>query len=157
MGVVGNFSHVLCARLYVQPPQPSLSSYTYDSLYPIATGSGDQATELPDVVGDDNQEIRKANLVPPNTTTGEKGATDSEEREKPMVADSGSQQEEAGRAKEAQEAAVPEKLQNDDQWYKRWFFKLFPKLRKGVWGGGGCVNFCQHDMEFPIQLRSKGN
>ena len=114
------------------------------SLYPIATGSGDQAIELPDVAGDDHQEIdeaEKANLVPANTTTGEKGANNSEEREKPMVADSGLQQEEAGRAKEAQEAAVPEKLQDDDQlaeiWYKRWFFKFFPKLRKGR-----CVCVC---------------
>lgn len=36
----------------------------------------------------------------------------------------------------ASEAAVPEKLQDDDQfaeiWYKRWFFKVFPQLRRGV-------------------------
>ena len=40
------------------------------------------------------------------------------------------------RAREA--AAAPEKLQDEDQfaeiWYKRWFFKLFPMLRRG-----GCV------------------
>ena len=38
---------------------------------------------------------------------------------------------------EAQEAAVPEKLQDEDQfaeiWYKRWFFTVFPMLRRGVW------------------------
>ena len=39
-------------------------------------------------------------------------------------------------ASEAQEAAVPEKLEDDDQfaeiWYKRWFFKVVPLLRRGV-------------------------
>ena len=96
-------------------------------------------------------------MVPDDATAKEeKGATESEEREKPavMVDDGGGgdtqqqqqQEEEAGRAKEAKEAAVPEKLQDDDQrteiWYKRWFFKLFPKLRKGV-----CVCVCVRERE----------
>ena len=136
-------------------------------MYPIATGSGDQAIELLDIAGDDHQEIgeaEKANLVPASTATGEDGDNGSEEREKCTVANSGPQQEEAERAKDAQEAAVPEKLQDDDQiaeiWYKRWFFKLFPKLKRGV-----CVCVCvcvcvwisyRYDMEFSVQLRTEG-
>ncbi len=110
------------------------------SLYPIATGSGDQAIELLDVAVDDSQGIsdaEKANLVPTDTTTG--GSTEekgTEKREKPPMADSGPQQEEVGGGKETQVAAVPEKLQDDDQlaeiWYKRWFFTLFPNLKRGV-------------------------
>ena len=121
------------------------------SLYPIATGSEDLAVELPDIAGGDGdtQEIsgaEKANLVPTDTATGEKGASDSDEREKPAAAtdvDSGGPQQE-----EAREAAVPEKLQDDDQlkeiWYKRWFFKVFPMLRRG-----GCVYsiICVRDRE----------
>jgi hypothetical protein len=132
-------------------------------LYPIATGSGDQAIELPDVAADDDQEIGggggeadKINLVPDGTATREKGANDSEEREKSTTVVTGgggggvggeAQQEEAERArKDAQEAAVPEKLQDDDKlqeiWYERWFFKVFPKLKRGEcacvcgWGRG---------------------
>ena len=46
---------------------------------------------------------------------------------------------------EAQEAAVPEKLQDEDQfaeiWYKRWFFTVFPLLRRGAWMSGHISNF----------------
>ena len=117
------------------------------SLYPIATGSEDQAIELPDVAADDSQEINggeadKVNLVPTDdTATREKGANDSQGREKStVVTDGGSggaQGEETERARDAQEAAVPEKLQDDDKlqeiWYKRWFFKAFPQLKRGRW------------------------
>ena len=117
------------------------------SLYPIATGSGDQAIELPDVAADDEtQEISggeadKVNLVPDDSATREKGANDAEEREKSTVVTDGggggAQQEETERARDAQEAAVPEKLQDDDKlqeiWYKRWFFKFFPQLKRGGW------------------------
>ena len=117
------------------------------SLYPIATGSEDQAIELPDVAADDSQEIDggeadKVNLVPTDdTATREKGANDSEAREKSTVVTDGggggAQGEETERARDAQEAAVPEKLQDDDKlqeiWYKRWFFKVFPQLKIGRW------------------------
>ena len=115
-------------------------------MYPIATGSGDQAIELPDVAADDSQEIDgggeadKVNLVPTDdTATREKGVNDSEGREKSTVVTDGggggAQEEETERARDAQEAAVPEKLQDDDKlkeiWYKRWFFKIFPQLKRG--------------------------
>lgn len=116
-------------------------------MYPIATGSEDQAIELLDVAADDSQEIDggeadKVNLVPTDdTATREKGANDSQGREKStVVTDGGSggaQGEETERARDAQEAAVPEKLQDDDKlqeiWYKRWFFKAFPQLKRGRW------------------------
>ena len=129
-------------------------------MYPIATGNQEQSIELPDVAGDDHQETseaEKVNLVSAASGVEKNEGTDTAEREKPAT--SGPESGEVGRTAEVQEAAVPEKLQDDDQlkeiWYKRLLFKVFPKLMRGV-----CVCVCVHvdfnltDMEFfPVEER----
>ena len=80
-------------------------------------------------------EGEKENLVSTASGVQDKTvASGSEEVDEPATV-AGTGHDEAGTANAVQED-VPEKLQDDDQlkeiWYKRYFFKVFPQLRRGV-------------------------
>ena len=134
-------------------------------MYLIATSSQDQAIELSVVTNDEVDGAEKETLIPADSNgdgadSQENGVTDSEEREN-VAATAELQPGEVGGADKEQEA-VPEKLQDDDRlaeiWYKRWFFKLFPKLRRGLLVCGGSVHvfLLSNVMLFLFQLRHRG-
>ena len=66
-------------------------------------------------------------------------------------------------AAQVHRAAVPEKLTDEDKfaeiWYERWFFKIFPQLKRGTWlcGWGSMFHHRSYRTPFTTSLEASLN